>query len=74
MYRQYTIQNTKLTKREVEVLKCLIDGDNNIKIAQKLSITLHTVKAHVSSILVKLEVADRTQAVIKTLKYKLVKI
>jgi LuxR family transcriptional regulator, maltose regulon positive regulatory protein len=51
-----------LTPREVEVLQLLITGANNQTIAEKLTISLHTVKIHVARILAKLEVKTRTEA------------
>jgi len=55
---------TELTKREMEVLKLIADGLNNQSIAKQLTITEHTVKGHVSNILSKLQLADRTQAAV----------
>ncbi len=52
----------ELTKREDEVLDCVIEGLNNREIAEKLTITHHTSKAHVSSILHKFGVKSRTAA------------
>lgn len=52
-----------LTKRETEILQLLGHGKSNRTIAQELSISEKTVKAHVSSILSKLGVQNRTQAV-----------
>lgn len=51
-----------LTKRELEVLKEIACGKSNKEIASSLFITEKTVKTHVSNILAKLELADRTQA------------
>ena len=53
-----------LTKRELEVLKCLADGDTNREIADKLVISMGTVKSHVSNILSRLDLRDRIQAAI----------
>ena len=61
-----------LTEREREVLACLLDGNSNQGIADRLFISVRTVKTHVSNILAKLEVQDRTQAVIKALDHDLV--
>ncbi|WP_420629955.1 LuxR C-terminal-related transcriptional regulator [Candidatus Leptofilum sp.] len=55
--------NENLTPREVEVLHLLMDGATNRQIAESLVITTRTAKAHVSSILQKLGVSSRTQAV-----------
>lgn len=57
-----------LTIREYEVLKLLIEGLNNIDIAKKLVVAPSTVKTHVSSILSKLEVTNRTEAVAKAVR------
>ena len=55
--------NNELTKREKEVLQYLMEGLNNKEIAEKLMITAHTSKAHVSAILRKFNVKTRTAAV-----------
>ncbi len=53
-----------LTSREHEVLRLIIDGLTNRDIAQKLSISLETVKSHVHHIMQKMQVKDRTQAAV----------
>lgn len=53
-----------LTAREIEVLKLLAQGMTNQKIADTLNITMNTVKAHLSSIMNKLQLENRTQAAI----------
>lgn len=53
-----------LSQRERDVLLVLGDGFSNKEIAQKLCITEHTVKKHLTQVLAKLELADRTQAAI----------
>jgi NarL family two-component system response regulator LiaR len=69
-----TIQlHEDLTNREREVLMLISQGKSNQEIADELFITLKTVKTHVSNILSKLEVEDRTQAAIYAFKHKLVK-
>jgi NarL family two-component system response regulator LiaR len=55
---------TNLSKRELEVLRLVAHGNTNGAIAQKLCITEQTVKGHVSNILSKLHMADRTQAAV----------
>jgi NarL family two-component system response regulator LiaR len=55
---------TELTPREMEVLQLIARGDTNEKIAGKLVISHGTVKRHVSNILSKLHLADRTQAAV----------
>jgi NarL family two-component system response regulator LiaR len=62
-----------LTEREREVLSLLVDGLNNNQIAEKLVISISTAKFHVSSILSKLGVSSRTEAVSVALQNKLVK-
>lgn len=52
----------QLTSREFEVLRALGEGLKNKDIAKKLFITEYTVKKHVSQVLAKLDLADRTQA------------
>lgn len=65
-------QHSNLTQREYEVLKLVVDGKSNYDIAQILTISEHTAKAHVCNIIQKLVVDDRTQAAVKALKEGLV--
>ncbi len=65
-------QHANLTQREYEVLKLVVDGLSNNEIAQELTISEHTAKAHVCNIIQKLVVDDRTQAAVKALKEGLV--
>ena len=58
----------RLTERENEVLKLLVQGKSNTQIAQELIVSVHTAKAHVCSILQKLFVDDRVQAAVKAIK------
>ena len=53
---------TELTERELDVLKLLANGLSNNRIAEQLFISENTVKGHISNILSKLHLADRTQA------------
>nr|WP_250886471.1 response regulator transcription factor [Bacillus sp. SM2101] len=73
--RQKNVQllHEELTSREMEILLLMTEGKTNQEIADQLYIALKTVKAHVSNILSKLEVQDRTQAVIYAFKHSLVK-
>ncbi|MEG0473404.1 MAG: response regulator transcription factor [Solibacillus sp.] len=65
--------HNQLTEREMEVLLCMAAGKANQEIAEQLFIALKTVKTHVSNILSKLEVQDRTQAVVYAFQNGLVK-
>ncbi|EKN70006.1 two component LuxR family transcriptional regulator [Neobacillus bataviensis LMG 21833] len=62
-----------LTSRELEILLLMAQGKTNQDIADELFIALKTVKTHVSNILSKLSVQDRTQAVIYAFKHSLIK-
>jgi DNA-binding NarL/FixJ family response regulator len=62
-----------LTERELEVLLMIAEGHSNQEIAEKLVITLGTVKAHVSTIYRKLDVRSRSQAIIKADRFHLLK-
>lgn len=63
----------QLTAREQEVLQLMAEGKSNQEIADQLFIALKTTKVHVSNILGKLQVHDRTQAVVYAFKHGLVK-
>lgn len=62
----------QLTDREMEILLQMAQGKTNQQIADELFIALKTVKVHVSNILGKLEVNDRTQAVIYAFQHNLI--
>lgn len=66
------MSNPELSEREFEVLRLIAEGMNNLGIATALSIGESTVKTHVNRILNKLDVSDRTQAVIVAAKRGLV--
>jgi len=61
-----------LTSREAQILKLITEGYSNNEIANELFVSINTTKAHVASILQKLEVDDRLQAALKALKERLV--
>ncbi|QPC45738.1 response regulator transcription factor [Mangrovibacillus cuniculi] len=62
----------ELTQREMEILQLMTKGKSNQEIADECFITLKTVKTHVSNILSKLRVQDRTQAVIYAFQHGIV--
>ena len=61
-------EDNPLTRREAEVLRLLAEGMNNRAIGEQLIISEKTVKNHVSSILKKMKVKDRTHAVVNSIK------
>lgn len=68
----FRAQHSDLTEREYEVLKLVVEGQSNAEIANTLTISEHTAKAHVCNIIQKLVVDDRTQAAVKAIKEGLV--
>jgi NarL family two-component system response regulator LiaR len=62
----------KLSEREMEVLRLMVEGLNNTQIAAKLTVSPSTIKSHVSNILSKLGVASRTEAVTLALRTHIV--
>lgn len=67
-----SVENDTLTKRENEVLVLLADGLSNKEIAAKLSISEHTAKFHVNSILQKMNAQKRVEAVVRAAKMGLI--
>jgi len=70
--RPTTQPSSGLTEREREVLNLVAQGHSNQQIADALVVSLATVKAHISSILGKLQVSSRTEAIAYAIKHKLV--
>ncbi|MBD6616594.1 response regulator transcription factor [Komarekiella sp. 'clone 1'] len=66
------IEPYTLTERELEVLQLIVEGCSNATIAERLYITVGTVKTHVRNILNKLCADDRTQAAVRALRSGLV--
>ncbi|MBW4510205.1 MAG: response regulator transcription factor [Scytonematopsis contorta HA4267-MV1] len=69
---QEAIDPYTLTERELEVLQLIVEGCSNAVIAERLYITVGTVKTHVRNILNKLCADDRTQAAVRALRSGLV--
>jgi two-component system, NarL family, response regulator LiaR len=69
---QQVLETYPLTDRELEVLELIVSGCSNAQIAEKLYITVGTVKTHVRNILGKLCADDRTQAAVRALRAGLV--
>lgn len=66
------LEKLNLTNREYEVLQLLTKGYSNSDIAEKLFLSLSTVKTHVSSLLSKLNVKSRTQAIEKAKRLRII--
>lgn len=60
----------ELTKREKEILELLVEGLTDDEISQRLKLTTYTTKSHVSHILYKLRVRNRTQAAVYYMRCK----
>ena len=61
----------KLTEREITILKLIMQGYANSQISKKIFISIHTVKAHIGSIIRKLDAKNRTNAIYIALKNNL---
>lgn len=57
-----------LTEREYEVLKLIVQGKSNNEIAETLSISVHTAKAHVASIMQKMALNDRVLVAVNAVR------
>lgn len=68
----YQNNQTRLTNREIQVLRLVADGATNIEISHRLDISPHTVKSHVIHIFNKLNVSDRTQAAVWATRHKII--
>lgn len=69
---QQAQETEALTERERDVLKLMVDGLNNAEIAERLVVSLSTVKYHISNILMKLDVDNRVAAVSTAIQKKLI--
>ena len=63
------MENYNLTDREKDVLEYICEGLTNSEISKLLDVSINTIKVHVSSIIQKLGVEDRTQVVVKAFKH-----
>ena len=70
--RHNRVPHEELTDREMEILLLIASGKTNQEIADELFIALKTVKTHVSNLLAKLDVHDRTQAAIYAYQHRLI--
>ena len=66
-----SVESYGLSERELEILRCLVNGDANKVIANRLDITEATVKVHMKSLLRKIKAGNRTQAAIWALNHGL---
>ncbi len=61
----------RLTEREITILKLITQGYDNLEISKTIFISIHTVKAHISKIIKKLNAKNRTNAVYIAIKNNL---
>jgi DNA-binding NarL/FixJ family response regulator len=72
MTKQQSGAQQTLSQRELDVLKLVVDGLSNQEIADKLVVSVETVKTHMRHIMEKMAVSDRTQAAVKAMREGLV--
>lgn len=65
-------EENNLSDRELDILKCLVDGDSYKMIASNCYISMGTVRSHINNIYKKLHVNSKSEAVVKALKDRLV--
>ena len=68
------LSDFNLTKREIEVLKLIAQGKSNLEIAKILYVSIHTSKMHICNIFMKMDVNDRTHAVVKAIQNNIINI
>ncbi|MCW3072783.1 MAG: DNA-binding response regulator [Bacteroidetes bacterium] len=66
------LEKLGLSKRELEVLQLMAEGLSNQEIAERLFVSLHTIKTHSSKVLEKMDVKRRTQAIEKAKRLKII--
>jgi two-component system, NarL family, response regulator DegU len=69
-----TPQESVISRREEEVLQLIADGSSTVEVAQRLYISVKTVKNHLASIYQKLDTADRTQAVVRAVRMGIIRL
>jgi len=69
---RHEVNNTPLSQRELDVLTLVVEGNSNQEIADRLVLSVETVKTHMRHIMEKLSVSDRTQAAVKAMREGLV--
>lgn len=69
---EYEIEKLGISKRELEVLNLMAQGLSNNEIAEKLFVSLNTIKTHGSNLFIKLDVKRRTQAVEKAKRLNII--
>jgi DNA-binding CsgD family transcriptional regulator len=67
-----TLNELRLSQRELEVLQLIANGLSNQQIAERLFVSLNTIKTHTSNLFLKLEVERRTQAIEKAKRLSLI--
>jgi two-component system, NarL family, response regulator LiaR len=72
IFNEKEMDKLGLSKRELEVLELMAKGLSNQEIAEKLFVSLNTIKTHSSNLFVKLDVKRRTQAIEKAKKLQLI--
>jgi two-component system, NarL family, response regulator LiaR len=72
VFNEKECQNLEISKREIEVLALMSEGLSNQEIAEKLFVSLNTIKTHSSNLFEKLDVKRRTQAVEKAKRLSLI--
>ena len=64
--------NKKLTERELQVMYYVAEGLNNYEVAERMYLSVHTIKAHLESIYSKLSVHNKIQALVYAIKNNLI--
>ncbi len=72
IFNETAMTNLGLSKRELEVLQLMADGLSNQEIAERLFVSLNTIKTHTSNLFEKMDVKRRTQAVEKAKRLSLI--